>query len=121
MNLPVILCNHTTRMSVLCSLAMYSVHLLCSSLGFHVPPSCVEILSEIQFLHFSFFCLSQILYIFFFFFLNDPAPPEISPLPLHAPLPISAASLESQMIPFPHNTLVSPCLFLSLFSLFFSF
>src|SRR5256884_9013247 len=24
----------------------------------------------------------------FFFFLNDPAPPEISPLPLHAPLPI---------------------------------
>src|SRR2546427_5006971 len=25
----------------------------------------------------------------FFFFLNDPAPPEISPLPLHAALPIS--------------------------------
>src|SRR2546426_9570176 len=25
---------------------------------------------------------------FFFFFLKDPAPPEISPLPLHAPLPI---------------------------------
>src|SRR2546429_9687384 len=25
----------------------------------------------------------------FFFFFNDPAPPEISPLPLHAPLPIS--------------------------------
>src|SRR5256886_7332600 len=25
----------------------------------------------------------------FFFFLNDPAPPEFSPLPLHAPLPIS--------------------------------
>src|SRR5258708_327305 len=25
----------------------------------------------------------------FFFFLNDPAPPEISPLPLHGPLPIS--------------------------------
>src|SRR5260370_34730501 len=24
----------------------------------------------------------------FFFFLNDPAPPEISTLPLHAPLPI---------------------------------
>src|SRR2546430_10479160 len=24
----------------------------------------------------------------FFFFLNDAAPPEISPLPLHAPLPI---------------------------------
>src|SRR2546421_642711 len=24
----------------------------------------------------------------FFFFLNDPAPPDISPLPLHAPLPI---------------------------------
>src|SRR5256885_16297463 len=28
---------------------------------------------------------------FFFFFLNDPAPPEISPLPLPAPLPICAA------------------------------
>src|SRR2546430_8115848 len=26
---------------------------------------------------------------FFFFFLNDPPTPEISPLPLHAPLPIS--------------------------------
>src|SRR5256885_16261559 len=26
----------------------------------------------------------------FFFFLNDPAPPEIYPLPLHAALPISA-------------------------------
>src|SRR2546430_13976386 len=26
-----------------------------------------------------------------FFFLNDPATPEISTLPLHAPLPISAA------------------------------
>src|SRR2546430_4460926 len=26
----------------------------------------------------------------FFFFLMDPAPPEISPLPLHAALPISA-------------------------------
>src|SRR2546426_11288899 len=25
---------------------------------------------------------------FFFFFLNDPAPPKISPLPHHAPLPI---------------------------------
>src|SRR5256885_15805398 len=24
----------------------------------------------------------------FFFFLNDPAPPEIPPFPLHAPLPI---------------------------------
>src|SRR5256884_496092 len=26
---------------------------------------------------------------FFFFFLNNPAPPEISPFPLHDPLPIS--------------------------------
>src|SRR2546430_2934473 len=29
----------------------------------------------------------------FFFFLNDPAPPEISPLPLPAALPISPTSL----------------------------
>src|SRR5260370_1140671 len=29
----------------------------------------------------------------FFFFLNDPAPPEISPLPLHDPLPISPTML----------------------------
>src|SRR2546430_14396110 len=28
--------------------------------------------------------------IFFFFFFNDPAPPEIYPLPLHVALPISA-------------------------------
>src|SRR2546422_11694774 len=27
----------------------------------------------------------------FFFFLTDPPPPEFSPLPLHAPLPISGA------------------------------
>src|SRR3989440_11275087 len=27
---------------------------------------------------------------FFFFFFNDPATPEIYPLPLHAPLPISS-------------------------------
>src|SRR5256885_13445928 len=26
--------------------------------------------------------------VFFFFFLNDTAPPKLSPLPLHAPLPI---------------------------------
>src|SRR5256712_3963338 len=30
-------------------------------------------------------------YISFFFFFNDPAPPEISPLPLHAPLPTPPA------------------------------
>src|SRR2546429_1448707 len=33
-------------------------------------------------------CLNQrLLLCSFFFFLNDPAPPEIYPLPLHAPLP----------------------------------
>src|SRR2546422_299785 len=38
---------------------------------------------------------SLFLHCSFFFFLNDPAPTEISPLPLHDPLPISgtAASL----------------------------
>src|SRR3989454_11093385 len=38
-------------------------------------------------------CLSSCVlrtFLFFFFFLNDPAPPEISPLPLHAALPIGA-------------------------------
>src|SRR5260221_14452148 len=30
----------------------------------------------------------QHIYFFSFFFLNDPPTPEISPLPLHAPLPI---------------------------------
>src|SRR2546430_4542975 len=30
----------------------------------------------------------MILFSFFFFFFNDPAPTEISPLPLHAALPI---------------------------------
>src|SRR5256886_5659830 len=32
------------------------------------------------------------LFIFFFFFLNDPAPTDISPLPLHDPLPISSTT-----------------------------
>src|SRR5256886_14205716 len=37
----------------------------------------------------SFFFLQLLLsIIFFFFFLMDPAPPEFSPLPPHAPLPI---------------------------------
>src|SRR5256886_15556169 len=31
--------------------------------------------------------------LFLFFFLNDPAPPKISPLPLHAALPILAGFL----------------------------
>src|SRR2546430_15525527 len=33
-----------------------------------------------------------------FFFLNDPAPPEISPLPLHAALPIWRAGLMFQRL-----------------------
>src|ERR1039458_858510 len=37
-------------------------------------------------------CVPQVFlspgFAFFFFFFNDTAPPEISPLPLHAPLPI---------------------------------
>src|SRR2546430_15067861 len=38
------------------------------------------------------FCLHLALHLSsFFFFLNDPAPPEIYPFPLHAALPISAA------------------------------
>src|SRR5258708_25190135 len=39
----------------------------------------------------------------FFFFLNDPAPPEISPLPQHDPLPISGCgelpAVEDQALP----------------------
>src|SRR5256885_12535044 len=34
-------------------------------------------------------CLSSLFVHIFFFFFNDPATPEISPLPLHAALPIS--------------------------------
>src|SRR2546429_9905103 len=36
-----------------------------------------------------YFCGNRLI-MFFFFFLNDPAPPELHPLPLPAPLPISA-------------------------------
>src|SRR2546430_16023718 len=38
-------------------------------------------------------CLSVRLFssFFFFFFLHDPPPPDFSPLPHHAPLPISPA------------------------------
>src|SRR5256885_15695893 len=42
---------------------------------------------------FLFFCLQIVRPpSFFFFFLNDPATPEISPLSLHAPLPICRAA-----------------------------
>src|SRR5256885_969607 len=37
---------------------------------------------------FYFFYLVYLPLIFLFFFFNNPAPPEIYPLPLHAPLPI---------------------------------
>src|SRR5256886_7537944 len=36
--------------------------------------------------------------IFLFFFLNDPAPPEISPLPPHDALPISGTSTASAVL-----------------------
>src|SRR5258708_30461364 len=39
---------------------------------------------------------------FFFFFFNDAAPPKISPLPLHAPLPISSGHLAGSWLP-PHQ------------------
>src|SRR5260370_28859178 len=35
-----------------------------------------------------FFLIPSLVLCYFFFFLNDPAPPEISPLSLHAALPI---------------------------------
>src|SRR2546430_17543916 len=35
-------------------------------------------------------------YIFFFFFFNDPAPPEIYPLPLHDALPIWAPGVRER-------------------------
>src|SRR2546429_3760301 len=38
----------------------------------------------------TFFSLINLILSFFFFFLNDPAPPEISPLPLPAPFPTPA-------------------------------
>src|SRR2546430_14587462 len=39
-----------------------------------------------------FFLIMPLLSSSSFFFLNDTAPPEISPLPLHAALPISASA-----------------------------
>src|SRR5256885_14133551 len=44
-----------------------------------------------------------------FFFLNDPPPPEISPLPQHPPLPISAKSPAAPPItPRSNQALYSP-------------
>src|SRR2546428_12923211 len=40
------------------------------------------------FFYFFFFIIFNLPLFFFFFFFNDPAPTEIYPLPLHAPLPI---------------------------------
>src|SRR2546425_11485780 len=41
----------------------------------------------------------------FFFFLNDPAPTEISPLSLHAPLPIYQRSPHAAPADHPHQHL----------------
>src|SRR2546430_1815451 len=43
----------------------------------------------------SFLFSSKFLRSFFFFFFNDPAPPEFSPFPLHAALPIGGARHDS--------------------------
>src|SRR5256885_16435891 len=43
-----------------------------------------------------FLTVPTLLHSFFFFFLNDTAPPEISPLPLHAAFPIWPAHLLHQ-------------------------
>src|SRR2546430_7291263 len=40
----------------------------------------------------------------FFFFFNDPAPPEIYPLPLHAALPISSISSSSMSTSRPSRS-----------------
>src|SRR3989442_14731945 len=66
--------------------------------------------------HFSSLCLSLILYkiffllAFFFFFLNDPATPEISPLPLHNPLPIfdKSSALPSSNDMWPNHPEANP-------------
>src|SRR5256885_8473628 len=53
-----------------------------------------------------FVSLTPLLSLFFFFFLNDPAPTEIYPLPLHAALPISGGlrgSIHSARA-LPHNS-----------------
>src|SRR2546429_9388877 len=42
-------------------------------------------------------------YLIFFFFLNDPAPTEFSPLPPHAALPIPGATVKKK-IPSPRKT-----------------
>src|SRR2546429_2613684 len=44
---------------------------------------------------------SCVLFFLFFFFLNDPAPPEISPLSLHAALPICRRSRGPEPAPPP--------------------
>src|SRR3989441_11777254 len=41
-------------------------------------------------------------FLFFFFFFNDPATPEISPLPLHDALPIPRADDGLHDPPLPH-------------------
>src|SRR2546430_14590785 len=43
-------------------------------------------------IYFFFLYLTSSSLVFFFFFFNDTAPPEISPLPLHAPLPIFSSA-----------------------------
>src|SRR3712207_9428585 len=51
------------------------------------------------------------IFIHFFFFLNDTATPEISPFPLHAPLPIPPAatsSVRSCPAPSPGSLSCSP-------------
>src|SRR2546426_3836272 len=56
--------------------------------------------------------LINLLYKFFFFFLNDTAPTEISPLPLHAALPISLAPdvIPTVRLPSSHSSSTSSSL-----------
>src|SRR2546421_7033100 len=58
--------------------------LRCVSLLSRVLRYCIDVLLLL------FFFLPDLCFLFLFFFFNDPATPEISPLPLHAALPISS-------------------------------
>src|SRR5256885_63775 len=52
--------------------------------------------------------IEELLLRFYFFFFNDPAPPEFSPLPLHAPLPICAPGRSSLPPPPPRLARLQP-------------
>src|SRR5260370_206338 len=88
--------THLTRLNTVLMLRRLIYHQSTLSTSFYIPVHSVTHYLCVSYEYSSIFFQAVMSFCFFtlpprfsiFFFFNDPAPPEISPFPLHDPLPI---------------------------------